>query len=90
MQGGLFGHCSWQNRGQNKFLNIWSTVDRLVLYWLSLQAWVKSEEKGEESHFLIPHRHIPGPRQSAGYRAGVGLVGESALLLALFLFTAQP
>lgn len=70
MQEGLYGSHSRQNREQNEFLNILSTVYRSACVGQAYKLGSSKRRKGEKSHFLILHRQIPGPGQSISWIQG--------------------
>lgn len=70
MQEGLYGPHSWQNREQNEFLNILSTMYRSACIGQAYKLGSRKRRKEEKSHFLILHRQIPGPGQSISWIQG--------------------
>lgn len=87
MQEGLYGSHSRQNREQNEFLNIPSTgTDQLVLDKPTSLGQVRGERGRSLIFSSCTGRYQDLGNQSAGYKLGVGLMGESSLLLTLFLF----
>ena len=70
MREGLYGPHSWQNREQNEFLIILSTVYRSACIGQAYKLGLSKRRKREKSHFLILCRQIPGPGQSISWIQG--------------------